>query len=109
MSFTDPRISLRNIGIDGLDTLVTVDDRGLMWSWMQIGKRTVRLYAVLESDRVVFKGGRFGEHSLDAKLSSADRVIAHWRGYIQATEDVLVGYAKHPIPWASASTSTEVK
>lgn len=99
--FTDSRISTRNIGVDGLDALITVDDRGLMWVWMQTGKRTIRLCAVLEGDWVVFKGGRFGEHSLDAKLSSADRLIAHWRGYVQATEDVLVGYAKHPTPWAS--------
>lgn len=102
-SFSDPRIGFRHIGVDGIDAIISVDDRGLMWTWMQTGKQTIRLMAVLEGDRVVFKGGRFGEHSLDAKLSSAERVIAHWRGYIQATEDVLIGYAKHPTPWAVQS------
>lgn len=102
--FSDSRIGTRNIGVDGLNALITVDDRGLMWTWMQAGKKTVRLYAALEADRIVFKGGRYGEHSLDAKLSSADRVVSHWRGYVQATEDAIVGYAKHPTPWAGKET-----
>ena len=99
--FTDRRISTRNIGVDGLSALVTVDDRGLMWTFMQTGKQTIRLLAILEGDRIVFTGGRYGAHSLDAKLSSADRVVAHWRGYVQATEDVLLGYPKHPTPWSA--------
>lgn len=103
MHFDDPRISTRDIGVDGLSALVTVDDRGLMWTFMQMGKKTVRLVATLEGDRIVFSGGRFGTHSLDAKLSSADRVIAHWRGYVQATEDALVGYPKLSTPWAVRS------
>src|SRR6266850_2429339 len=99
-SFTDSRIGTRNIGVDGLDALVTVDNRGLLWTFMQVGKQTVRLQAVLEGDRIVFTGGRFGSHGLDAKLSSADRVIAHWRGYVQATEEALVGYPRISTPWA---------
>lgn len=99
--FSDPRIGTRDISVDGLAALVTVDDRGLMWSFMQSGKRTVRLVATLEGDRVVFSGGHYGSHSLDAKLSSAERVVAHWRGYVQATEDKLIGYPKHPTPWAA--------
>ncbi len=99
--FSDPRIGTRNLGVDGIDALVTIDDRGLLWTFMRTGKRTVRLNATLEGDRIVFSGGRYGAHSLDAKLSSADRVIAHWRGYVQATEDALVGYPKVPTPWAT--------
>ncbi len=101
--FTDSRIGTRNIGVDGLDALVTVDGRGLMWSFMQVGKRTIRLCATLEGDSIVFSGGRYGSHSLDAKCSSADRVIAHWRGYVEATEDALVGYPKISTPWAEQS------
>ena len=101
--FTDSRIGLRDIGVDGLSALVTIDNRGLMWTFMQTGKKTVRLRAVLEGDRIVFTGGRYGSHSLDAKLSSADRVIAHWSGYVQATEEALAGYPKISTPWAVRS------
>ena len=39
----------------------------------------------LVADRFVFSGGLQGEHSLDARASStsADRLIAHWRGYCE--------------------------
>lgn len=39
----------------------------------------------LVEDRFVFAGGLQGEHSLDAQASStsADRLIAHWRGYVE--------------------------
>ena len=39
----------------------------------------------LVDDRFVFSGGLCGEHSLDARASStsADRLIAHWRGYCE--------------------------
>lgn len=42
---------------------------------------TVRLV----DDRFVFSGGLQGEHSLDAhaSITSADRLIAHWRGYCE--------------------------
>jgi hypothetical protein len=43
------------------------------------------LAAYLEGDRFVFTGGRWGEHSLaaDASITSADRLLAHWRGFVQ--------------------------
>lgn len=43
------------------------------------------LTARLVDDRFVFSGGRFGEHSLaaHAQITSADRLIAHWRGYVE--------------------------
>lgn len=99
--FSDLRISTRDIGVDGLSALITVDDRGLMWTLMQVGKKTIRMTATLEGDRIVFAGGSYGTHSLDARLSSADRVVAHWRGYVQETEEKLLGYPKIPTPWAS--------
>ncbi len=36
-------------------------------------------------DRIVFSGGRGGEHSLDLGCSSAERVLAHWTGYCEVT------------------------
>jgi hypothetical protein len=56
------------------------------------------LTARLVGDRFVFSGGGFsterleialhGEHSLDARSqnTSADRLIAHWRGYCENNE-----------------------
>ena len=43
------------------------------------------LTARLVEDRFVFAGGLYGEHSLDASAlnTSADRLIAHWRGYVE--------------------------
>jgi hypothetical protein len=101
--FSDPRISTLNIGVEGLVAVITIDARCLMWTFMQSGKKAVRLVATLEGDRIVLTGGHYGAHSLDAKLSSADRVIAHWRGYVQATEEALVGYPKTTTPWAVRS------
>lgn len=40
----------------------------------------------LTKDRVVFTGGRFGDHSLDRHCSSLERVKAHWAGYCEAQE-----------------------
>lgn len=79
----DPRITVRALGVDGIH-LVHVDGRGLLWCWQTPGRPTVRLRAVLDGDRIVFLGGRYGEHSLAVACSSADRVIAHWRGYCEA-------------------------
>jgi len=36
------------------------------------------------SARIVFSGGKTGEHSLDAWTSDAARVLAHWSGYVEA-------------------------
>lgn len=43
------------------------------------------LTARLVEDRFVFSGGLSGEHSLDARatITSAKRLIAHWRGYCE--------------------------
>lgn len=43
------------------------------------------LTARLVDDRFVMSGGLYGDHSLDARASitSADRLVAHWRGYCE--------------------------
>lgn len=43
------------------------------------------LIARLVDDRFVFSGGFYGTHSLAANvaITSADRVLAHWRGYVE--------------------------
>jgi hypothetical protein len=43
------------------------------------------LRAYLDGDRFVLTGGRWGDHSLDARetITSAARLLAHWRGYVE--------------------------
>jgi hypothetical protein len=47
----------------------------------RIGDRV--LIARLVDDHFVLSGGHWGDHSLDARaaITSADRLVAHWRGY----------------------------
>lgn len=33
---------------------------------------------------IVFTGGNRGEHALDVRMSNAERVMAHWNGYLDA-------------------------
>ena len=35
----------------------------------------------VDGGRIVFTGGRYGDHSLDTRTSSRERVLAHWAGY----------------------------
>ena len=45
------------------------------------------LRATLEGDRFTFTGGAYGAHSIaaDRSITTADRLLAHWRGYVEAT------------------------
>ena len=36
-----------------------------------------------ENDQIVMAGGTWGSHSLSAKVSSAERLLVHWRGYVE--------------------------
>ena len=36
-----------------------------------------------EGDQIVMAGGKTGSHSLSAKVSSAERLLAHWKGYVE--------------------------
>ena len=36
-----------------------------------------------EGDRIVMDGGKWGAHTLSAKVSSAERLLLHWRGYVE--------------------------
>ena len=89
----DNRITVKT-SLDGVEYLA-IDGRGLQWFWSErpFGTKTYRLRAVLDGDRIRFAGGWFGDHSLesDETITSAERVEAHWRGYVKATEDRLLG------------------
>ena len=36
-----------------------------------------------EGDQIVMDGGKTGSHSISAKVSSAERLLAHWKGYVE--------------------------
>ena len=55
---------------------VTVQGRTIWRSYIDL--RDMR------SPRIVFTGGRKGEHSLDVGVSSRERIIAHFLGYIES-------------------------
>lgn len=83
-NITNPRITVHPI-----TGSLCVDGRAMLWTFIRPGKRTVRLTSAIEGDRFLFQGGSYGSHSLDIGSTSPERLIAHWRGYVQAT-DVLM-------------------
>ena len=87
----DSRLTVKRSGIEGADFLAIGDK--VMFTVFIYRSKTVRLYATVEGDSIVFKGGLFGEHSIaaSAAITSAERVEAHWRGYVKATEDKITG------------------
>lgn len=36
-----------------------------------------------EGDTIVMSGGKMGSHSIHVPVSSAERLLAHWQGYIE--------------------------
>lgn len=36
-----------------------------------------------EGDQIVMAGGRWGSHSISAKVSSGARLLTHWKGYVE--------------------------
>lgn len=42
----------------------------------------------IDEGRVVFKGGKHGEHSIFASVSDRKRILAHWEGYQRAGGDL---------------------
>ena len=36
-----------------------------------------------EDDRIVMDGGKWGAHALSTKVSSAERLLVHWKGYVE--------------------------
>lgn len=82
----NPRIT-----IDPTTDALRVDGKPLRWTLARTGYRTLLLTSTIEGDRFVFLGGRFGAHSLDIGSTSPERLVAHWRGYVQSTEETLTG------------------
>lgn len=55
--------------------------------------------------RIVFKGGKDGEHSLDILASSPERILAHWEGYCEAN-GLLKPTVGQSVRFPSASASS---
>ena len=36
-----------------------------------------------EGDQIVMTGGKWGPHSISARVSSAERLLTHWKGYVE--------------------------
>jgi hypothetical protein len=53
-----------------------------------------------EGDRIVMDGGKWGAHTLSAMVSSAERLLVHWKGYVENQGLTLgPGYSiAHPAP-----------
>jgi len=63
---------------DGGDAMLSVETAlGLAETLRSDGLR-----AEVRGDSIVFAGGAYGEHSLYIPVSSRDRVMAHWNGYV---------------------------
>jgi len=53
-----------------------------------------------EGDRIVMEGGRWGAHSLSVPASSGERLLVHWRGYVE-NQGLTLGpghTTEHPTP-----------
>jgi len=59
---------------------------------------SLKLYR--EGDQIVMDGGKWGPHALSAKVSSAERLLVHWKGYVENQGFTLgPGYsAERPSP-----------
>lgn len=42
---------------------------------------SLKLYR--EGDQIVMDGGKWGPHSISAKVSSGARLLTHWKGYVE--------------------------
>lgn len=47
--------------------------------------RAGNIKAIIRGDRIVFTGGKYGEHSLAVEdhITSAERLVKHWEGYLE--------------------------
>lgn len=55
-----------------------------------------------KGDQIVMEGGKWGPHSISAKVSSGERLLVHWKGYVENQGLTLgPGYSQHLPPGAS--------
>jgi hypothetical protein len=74
---------------------VSIDGHGLLRFADDAGRFAIR--TELRADRFVFTGGAFGEHSLaaDDLITSAERLLAHWQGYVENTVQAFAARAHY--------------
>jgi hypothetical protein len=56
-----------------------------------------------EGDWIVMTGGKTGSHEIDTKASSAERLLIHWKGYVENNGYSLgVGYTTAQLPLSAS-------
>ena len=59
-----------------------------------------------EGDAIVMAGGKHGAHSINVPVSSAERLLVHWKGYVE-DQGLSLGSSytrSHPRPQAQITT-----
>ena len=72
--------------IDPLRAELRAGDARVALPACKLHEREPACWVTVDGGRIVFTGGRFGEHSLDVRVSSRERVLAHWAGYCEAND-----------------------
>ena len=70
--------------------------------------RKLTLKASLKDGRVIFSGGKFGEASIDASVSSRARIVAHFDGYCAANGIRWMPREGDRVTFRSASASAQM-
>jgi len=68
------------------------------------GRMCLRAHVV--ADRIVFCGGSQGEHSLAFEVSTKERVLAHWGGYVENNGLAVAPVSGQKVSFPSASASS---
>jgi len=79
----------RGITVETASRVVRLDGKPLRVIYGGIGwRRVVQCLIDAKSCRFVFTGGTDGVHSIaaDGNITSAARLLAHWRGYVETTD-----------------------
>ena len=59
-----------------------------------IGRRSLRLHASSDGQRITFYGGATGDHSIDIGASTPARARDHWEGYVSNNRNMMRDAAK---------------
>jgi hypothetical protein len=61
-----------------------------------------------EVDRIVMDGGKWGAHTLSVGASSGERLLVHWKGYVESNGQTLGPAYSPPLVAAPASRDPTV-
>ena len=63
-----------------------------------------------EGDRIVMSGGKWGTHSIRASVSNAERLLVHWKGYVE-NQGLSLGpdYARAELPRSAKEIAADLQ